>query len=279
VIDRCRACCAIITRDLGRSLGGPFHPAPDVRNGFGLEGGFILTGFFFKPINAALRFEDSRFSDLPGQSGIFAPELVGPDDPAWTFGPEAVQAHVIVKDSVFRATRQGVDIPDISDVEVAVTDSKFRQVDFGVGTSTSGQSIEGQAIGYPASVPSQVSVRGSRFADTAVAAGVDELGPSLIDLKVVDTVIVLAAPSQAGIVGFNVEGARVRHNDIGGVGYAGVVAKDSAHWRIHNNNFCDLLVPPGATAHPDLGLPANQAGAPVVLVDSVDIQLTHNRCA
>jgi Domain of unknown function (DUF1508) len=42
VIDRCRACGAIITRDLGRSVGGPFHPAPDVRNGFGLEGGLVV---------------------------------------------------------------------------------------------------------------------------------------------------------------------------------------------------------------------------------------------
>jgi hypothetical protein len=125
-----------------------------------------------------------------------------------------------------------------------------------------------------------VTVRGSSFADTAVAAvWVEELGPSLVDLKVVDNALVLAAASQAGIVGFNVEGARVRHNEVAGVGYAGVVAKDSTHWRIHNNDFCDLVVPPGATADPDLGLPANQAGAPVVLLDSVDIRLTHNRCA
>ena len=101
----------------------------------------------------------------------------------------------------------------------------------------------------------------------------------MIDLKAVDNVLVLAAPSQAGIVGVNVQGARVSHNDVAGVGYAGVVAKDSAHWRIHNNDFCDLLVPPGATADPDLELPANQAGAAVVLLDSVDIKLAHNRCA
>ena len=102
-----------------------------------------------------------------------------------------------------------------------------------------------------------MTVSGSRFADTAVAAvWVEELGPSLIDLKVVDNALVLAAPTQAGIVGFNVEGARVRHNDVAGVGYAGVVAKDSAHWRIHNNDFCDLVVPPGATADLGLGAPS-----------------------
>lgn len=266
--------------------GGPFDPAPDVRNGFGLEGGFALLEpppdpvFFFKPINAAVRFEDSRFTDLPGQAGIFAPQLVGPDDPAWTLGPDAVQARVTVKDSVFHATPEGVLLPDISDVEVAVIGSNFRQVDFGVDVITGGQSTQGQVIGYPASVASQVSVRGSRFADTAVAAIlVNELGPSMIDLKVVDNALVLAAPSQAGIVGFNVEGARVRHNEVAGVGYAGVVAKDSARWRIHDNDFCDLVVPPGATADPDLDLPANEAGAAVVLVDSVGIRMTHNRCA
>jgi hypothetical protein len=266
--------------------GGPFDPAPDVRNGFGLEGGFALLEpppdpvFFFKPINAAVRFEDSRFTDLPGQAGIFAPQLVGPDDPAWTLGPDAVQARVTVKDSVFHATPEGVLLPDISDVEVAVIGSNFRQVDFGVDVITGGQSTQGQVIGYPASVASQVSVRGSRFADNAVAAIlVNELGPSMIDLKVVDNALVLAAPSQAGIVGFNVEGARVRHNEVAGVGYAGVVAKDSARWRIHDNDFCDLVVPPGATADPDLDLPANEAGAAVVLVDSVGIRMTHNRCA
>ena len=266
--------------------GGPFDPAPDVRNGFGLEGGFFQFDppaeppFLFKPVNAAVRFEDCRFSDLPGQAGIFAPQLVGADDPAWTFGPDAVQARVVVKDSVFDATPDGVLIPDISDVELAVTGSKFRHVDFGVETATSFQSTQAQAIGYPASVPSQVTASRSRFTDTAVAAIlVRELGPSLVELKVVDNVLVLAAPSQAGVVGVNVEGARVRHNEVAGEGYAGVVAVDSARWRIHNNDFCDLVVPPGATADPSLELPANQAGTPVVLVDSVDIRLTHNRCA
>jgi hypothetical protein len=56
-----------------------------------------------------------------------------------------------------------------------------------------------------------------------------------------------------------------------------VVAVDSAHWRIHNNDFCDLLVPPRAPSA--LGLPANEARAAVVLLDSVDIRLTHNGCA
>jgi hypothetical protein len=108
---------------------------------------------------------------------------------------------------------------------------------------------------------------------------VNELGPSLIDLKIVDNVLGLAAPTQAGIVGFNVEGACVHHNKLAGKGYAGVVAKDSTRWRIHDNDFCDLIVRPGAMADPVLDLPANEAGAAVVLLDSVDIRVIHNRCA
>jgi hypothetical protein len=263
--------------------GGPFDPHPDVRNGFGLEGGF--ADGLPKPVNGALGFKGCRFSDLPGQAGIFAPQLVGPADPAWTFGPNPVKARVIVKDSVFRATDRGVLVPDLSDARVAVTGSRFQQVAFGIEASTNRQSTdpEGQAIGYPTSRRSRVKVNRSRFADTRSAAIlVKELGPSLVDLKVVDNALALAAPSQAGIVGLNIDGARLRHNDFTGEGYAGVVAKDSADWRINNNDFCDLAVPPGATADladdNDLNLPANTAGAAVLLLDSVDIRLTHNRC-
>jgi hypothetical protein len=264
--------------------GGPFDPFPDVRNGFGLEGGF--ANGVFKPVNGALRFKGCRFSDLPGQAGIFAPQLVGPADPAWTFVPDPANARVIVKDSVFRATAEGVLVSDLSDVAVAVTSSRFQQVAFGIDADTSRQSTsaEGQAVGYPESRRSHVKVKRSRFADTRSAAIlVKEVGPSLVDLNVVDNALALAAPSQAGIVGLNIDGARLRHNDFTGEGYAGVVAKDSAHWRIDNNDFCDLAVPPGATANladePGLNLPANTAGAAVLFLDSVDIRLTHNRCA
>jgi hypothetical protein len=237
-------------------------------------------------VNGAVECKGCRFSDLPGQAGIFAPHLVGPADPAWTFGPNPVKAGVVVKDSVFRATDTGVMVPDLSDVKVSVTGRRFQRVGFGIDASTNFQSTtpQGQAIGYPASRRSQVKVQRSKFADTRSAAIlVKELGPSLIDLKVVDNAFVLAASSQAGIVGFNIEGARLRHNDVAGEGYAGVVAKESADWRIENNDFCDLVVPPGATANladdSDLDLPANTAGAALMLLDSVDIQLTDNSCA
>jgi hypothetical protein len=139
--------------------GGAFDPLPDVRNGFGLEGGFVNG--VFKPVNGALRFTRCRFSDLPGQAGIFTAQLVGPADPAWTFGPDRVKARVIVKGSVFPATNLGVSVLNLSDAKVAVTGGKFQQVGFSIEASTSIQSTspEGQAIDYPASVPSRVKVK------------------------------------------------------------------------------------------------------------------------
>jgi hypothetical protein len=144
--------------------GGAFDPLPDVRNGFGLEGGFALPPLgdgVFKPVNGALRFKRCRFSDLPGQAGIFAAQLVGPADPAWTFGPHPVKARVIVKNSVFPATNLGVLVRDLSDAKVSVTGCKFQQVGFSIEASTSLQSTtpQGQKIGYPASVPSRVKVK------------------------------------------------------------------------------------------------------------------------
>jgi hypothetical protein len=139
--------------------GGAFDPLPDVRNGFGLEGGF--ANGLFKPVNGALRFNRCRFSDLPGQAGIFAAQLVGPADPAWTFGPDPVKARVIVKNSVFPATNLGVLVPNLSDAKVSVTGHEFQQVGFSIEASTSRQSTapDGQAIGHPSSVRSRVKVK------------------------------------------------------------------------------------------------------------------------
>jgi hypothetical protein len=140
--------------------GGAFDPLPDVRNGFGLEGGF--ANGLFKPVNGKLRFKRCRFSDLPGQAGIFAAQLVGPADPAWTFGPNPVKARVIVKNSEFPATNLGVSVQDISDAKVSVTGHAYQKVGFSIEASTSRQSTsqEGQDIGYPASIPSHVKVKG-----------------------------------------------------------------------------------------------------------------------
>ena len=267
--------------------GGPFDPNPDVRNAFGVEGGFALLQpppdpvFFFKPINAALLFKDSVFTDLPGQAGVFAPQLVGRNDPAWTFGPDAVAGSVQVTDSVFEDTRLGMLSGDLSDVTVTVDDSTFRHLDFGVALYTNYQSTDGDAIGYPASAPSSVTIRDSTFDDSgATAIWMDEyLGPSLVDFEVRDDSFVLTPPSQAGVLGNSVEGARIVDNDFSGEGYGGVVAATSARWRVHDNDFCDLFIPPSAPSPPELGLPSNETQVPVVVLDSVDIRVTDNHCA
>jgi hypothetical protein len=265
--------------------GGPFDPNPDVRNGFGIEGGLVVTQpdpdlvFFFRPINAALQCERCKFTDLPGQAGIFAPQLVGRNDPAWTFGQDAVAGRVNVTDSVFEDTAFGVIAGDISDVNVTVGSSVFRRTELGAWIEANFQSTEGDAIGYPASVPSRATISHSTLQDSDAAAVLvtEYSSPSLIDLKVSDNNFVLEAPSQAGVVGFTVEGARIVDNDFSGEGYAGVVAVTSAGWKIHDNDFCDLFVPPSAPN--ELGLPVNETQAPVVILDSVDIRVTDNDCA
>jgi hypothetical protein len=268
--------------------GGPFDPNPDVRNAFGIEGGIALfqlppnPDFFFKPINAALRFEGCKFTDLPGQAGVFAPQLVGRNDPSWTFGPDAVDGGVRVTNSVFEDTPFGLLLEDMSDVNVTADRSAVRGTAVGVFVDTNFQSTTAEAIGYPASVPSRATIRRSTFEDSIVAAvAVNErLGPSLVELRIRDNDFVLDGPSQTGIIGATVDGARIVDNDFSGDGYGAVVAVASAHWRIRNNDFCGLDIPPSAPPPvPDLMLPPNEAQTPIVTVNSVDIKRTDNQCA
>lgn len=267
---------------------GTLDPNPDVRNALGVAGGFVLVpqpnpddSIFFRPINAALVFERSTFTDLPGQAGVFAPQLVGRNDPTWTFGRDAVEGKVKVSNSVFENTQLGLLLPDISDVRVRVDRSSVRHSDFGMLLVTNRQSTTAAEIGYPASAPSRATIRNSTFEDSAVAAiEVNEGGgPSLVDVRVRDNDFVLG-PSQIGVIGTTVEDARVIDNDFSGQGYGGVVAVSSAGWRIRNNDFCDLLIPPSAPPPPppEVMLPANETQAPVVIHDSVDIRVDHNDC-
>jgi hypothetical protein len=268
--------------------GGAFAWNPDVRNGFGVEGGVAFVdspvGFLFKPVNAALLFADSRFSDLPGQAGIFAPQLVGPRDPSWTFGPEVVGADVTVTRSVFDHVWAGAILGDLSDVNVLFDSSEFRPMVAGAVVGNNFQSTEGGSIGYPPSVPSRVRVSTSAFQGGDVSVLMDEyFGPPLADLMVDDNAFVLVGGSQIGVLGNSVAGARILDNHFEGEGYGAVVAVSSSGWQIHGNDFCNLDIPQSATAPPDLlvdrPLPVNESQTPVVLVDSVDIGAADNACA
>jgi hypothetical protein len=269
--------------------GGALDPHPDVRNAFGLEGGAALVQLVpefqltFRPINAALRFEDSRFSDLPGQAGIFAPHLVGKHDPAWTFGRDAVEASVKVTNSTFEDMPFGTTLPNMSDVSVTLESSEYRDSDeVGLVVATNDRFTAPDAIGYPAFAPSRVTIRNSTFEDSDIAAvAVNERpGPSLVDLRIRDNDFVLDGPSQTGIIGATVDGARIVDNHFAGKGYGAVVAATSTRWRIRNNDFCDLFIPPSAPPPvDDLILPPNDAQTPIVTVNSVDIRATNNDCA
>jgi hypothetical protein len=268
--------------------GGALDPHPDVRNAFGLEGGAALVQLVpefqlaFRPINAALRFEGSRFNDLPGQAGIFAPHLVGKHDPAWTFGRDAVEASVKVTNSTFDDVSFGAFLPNISDVSVTLERSKYRHSDVGLFASTNNRFTAPDAIGYPAFAPSRATIRDSTFEDSDIAAVAvnEEAGPSLVDLRIRDNDFVLDGPSQTGVIGATVEGARIVDNDFSGEGYGAVVAVMSTRWRIRNNDFCDLLIPPSALPPvDDLMLAPNEAQTPIVTLNSVDIRATNNDCA
>lgn len=265
--------------------GGAFDPNPDVRNGIGVEGGFVLLQpppdpvFFFRPINAALSCERCRFSDLPGQAGIFLAQPVGRQDPAWRFGRDAAPGRLDVTDSVFERTEFGVLTGDVSDVAVAVGRSTFHHTGFGVLVSANFQSVEGGVIGYPASVPSRATVSRSSFADSALASMLSDayFGPGLLDVKVSDSDFALRGQSQTGIAALTVDGARIAGNDFSGRAYAGVAGVMSSHWRIQGNDFCDLSIPQSAESA--LGFPPNESFAPIVFFDSVDTRSTGNACA
>ena len=73
-------------------------------------------------------------------------------------------------------------------------------------------------------------------------------------------------------------GARITENEFKGKGYAGVVGVTSEGWRVRENDFCHLVVPPSATADAGLGLPNNEARTPIVFLDSTDMKAVDNDC-
>jgi hypothetical protein len=266
--------------------GGPYSAAPDVRNAFGIEGGLDLISpppdpdFFFKPINADLEFIECEFTSLPGQSGIFAPQVVGRDDPAWSFGPDAVAGRIEVRDSTFRDVTLGVLVPELSDVAVTVTGSSFTGGAFGVLATASYQALTGRGIGYPAASPSTVEIRGSFFEGAAVAAVLVEesVAPAALDLHLADSAVVLAGPGQMGLIGFGLAEPVLADNTFSGQGgYAAVVAVGGTGWSLTGTDFCELDVPENGEP-PFSGLPMNETGAAVLLVDTSGGVASDNEC-
>lgn len=266
--------------------GGPFDPNPDVRNGIGVAGGAAFPQpnpdfeFLFKPVNAAVRLERSLFTDLPGQSGIFAPQLVGPRDRAWTYGPDAVAGALKVTDTTFKNTPIGVLSGDLSDIDVTVDDDTFRHTDYGLNLWNNYQATDNADIAFPPPAASRVTVSDSTFHDTDVAAiWMDEyLGPSRVSFLAQRNDFVLTHPTQVGVLGNSLDGARFIDNDFSGKGYGALVAVTSSRWLVQENDFCHLRISPPATAHPQLGLPPNETNKPVVLFDSSDFRMVRNRC-
>lgn len=267
--------------------GGPFDPNPDVRNATGFEGGIDVVSlppdplvFFFKPINADIVVIDSLFTSFPGQAGIFAPQLVGVGDPAWTFGPGAVSGRVAIRDSVFEDIFIPLLVPDVSSTKVSVSNSVFlRSGIAGIIVATNFQSTEGGLIGYPASASSKVRVSDSLLDDANEASVLlDEyFGPPLLDAQIQENEFVLAAPFQAGIFGINTANAKIADNIFTGVGYAAIVGLASTGWRIDDNDFCGLFVPPNAPSA--FGLPPNADQAPIASIFSSGFRVTESDCA
>jgi hypothetical protein len=265
--------------------GGAFDPNPDVRNALGVEGGFALIEplpdpvFFFKPINAEIEVTGSLFTSIPGQAGLFAPQLVGRDDPAWTYGADAVRGSIEVRDTVFEDVLIPIALPDLSAISVRVTEAAFWHSAFGILVPNNSQATNGVEIGYPASAPSSLRVHESTFGDSALASVLvdDFFGPSLADLRIADNHFVLVDASQTGIFGVTLERARISDNEFTGQGYAAIAAIGSTDWQIAENEFCDLDIPPSAQAA--LGLPPNVPQAPVVLLNSTGMRVTNSECA
>lgn len=266
--------------------GGPFDENPDVRNATGFEGGLTIVSpppdpiFFFKPVNADIVVSDSVFTSFPGQAGVFAPQLVGVGDPAWTFGSDAVSGGVAVRGSVFEDTSIPLLLSDVSSMEVSVRNSVFlRSITAGVIVTTNFQSTEGGVIGYPASAPSKVRISDSLL-DNANLASVlldESPGPPLLDVRIQKNEFVLAAPFQSGIVGVSTADAKIAENTFTGVGYAGIVTIASTGWRIDDNDFCALFVPPNAPSAG--GTPPNADQAPIASIFSSGLRVTGSECA
>lgn len=267
--------------------GGPFDDNPDVRNATGFEGGITIVSlppdpllFFFKPLNADIVVNDCQFTSFPGQAGLFAPALVGRDDPAWNFGSDASPGSVTVKNSVFEDTQIPVLLPLMSAMNVTIKDSlAMRSGQTAVVLTAGSPPGGGDTIGYPGGSPSRASIRSSTFEDSffeAIFLGNEDGNPPLLEASVRDNYFILAPPFDSGITGRRVENAKITDNSFIGQGYSAVNAIFSSGWKISDNDFCEL---DSVLPYPFGLLPPNAESAPIALFFSTEIRVTESECA
>lgn len=258
--------------------------APDVWNGFGMEGGFVYShdengeeviDWLIKPMNGNISFKKCRFTDFGGPSGAgpgILPQLViGRDDPSWTFGPEAVEGAIIVRECDFERTRNPVAVYDQSDTRVVVEDCSFRESAVGVFYSNDFQVEWFEWIGYPETAMCKLLVADSIIRDVSGDLGytagvlVEELRRvHTVDARIRDCRIRLEGDG-VGIRFLGSQGAVVRDCDFSGPGEAGIYALDAEELRLVGNDFCDLE-------------PSNPEGAAVVVDGTTTIIDKDNDC-
>ncbi len=257
--------------------------APDVEHAFVMEGGFVFShldefgeeviDWLLKPLNANVSFTGCRFADFPAHTTIYNQLVTGRDDPFWTFGPEAVEGAVIVRDCDFVRTRNAFAVYDQSDTRVVIEDCSFKECSVGVFYSNDYQLALFEWIGYPETAMCELLVADSIFRDAShlddlgFAAAVlveDYLRGHTVDARIRDCRFRLEGEG-VGIRFFGSQGAVVRDCDFRGPGEAGIYALDAEGLRLDGNDFCHLA-------------PSNPGEASVVVAGTTTIVDIDNDC-
>ncbi len=249
--------------------------APDVLKGFDMSGGIVLSHLdengeevddsLSKPVNGNISFRKCRFADLA--EGTSTVSVIGRDDPYWTFGPEAVEGAIVVRECDFERTLYAVATYDSSDTRVVVKDCSIRGSDVGVYFSNDYQVDEFEWIGFPETAMCELLVADSVFRDGGFADVLVEewLGGHTFDAVIRDCRFRLEGDGEIGIRFWGSQGTVVRDCDFSGPGEAGIHALDAEGLRLVDNDFCDLE-------------PSNPAGASVVVAGTTTIVAKHNDC-
>jgi len=249
--------------------------APDIFRGFFMVGGIVFSHYengeevedgLPKPVNGNVSFRKCRFADI-AEGGIFASSVIGRGDPYWTFGPEAVEGAVVVRECDFERAPYAVLLYDLSDTRVVVEHCPIRESDVGVYISNDFNAEVFAWIGYPETAMCTLLVRDSVFRDGGFAdVWVEEFQRGhTVDARIRDCQFRLEGDGEVGIRFDGTQGALVRDCEFSGPGEAGIYALDAEGLRLDDNNFCDLE-------------PSNPEGTTVVVDGTTTIVSHHNDC-